>query len=217
MFVSISFLRYLFPTPGGADDLLQQSNHQALLFSLKRGGKTKLSHPKQRTVFLNLGGMWIWIWKALEQLFVVLFVQGMFSPNMPAGGVMRSNVAKMYRKLTLKVQGGTVINKEAWSYKLTTPLCTSCPSVFTHPLKKRGHQRTLGECLPSRHSEVVKKVTVTLEAAFMVEDRWFQLPRLHFTAGCSLAGGMETSRNLYRKFWTQRRMYWPGSSTSGPC
>lgn len=123
---------------------------------------------------------------------------------------------EMYRKLTLKEQGGTVINKEAWSYTLTTPLCPSCASVFTHPLK-RGHQRTLVECLPSWHREVVRKVTVTLEAAYMVKDRWFQLPRLHFTAGCSLARGMETSRNLYRKFWTQRRMYRPGSSTSGPC
>lgn len=123
---------------------------------------------------------------------------------------------EMSRKLRLRAQGGTVINKEAWSWTLTTALCPSCASAFTHRLK-RGEQRTLVECLPSRHREAVGKVTVALEAAYMLKDRWFQLPRLHCTAGCSLAGGMETSRNLYRKFWTQRRMYWRGSSTSGPC
>lgn len=31
-------------------------------------------------------------------------------------------------------------------------------------------------------------------------------PTLTFTAECSLEGAMETSRNLHRKFWTQRRM-----------
>lgn len=32
-------------------------------------------------------------------------------------------------------------------------------------------------------------------------------PTLTFTAECSLEGAMETSRNLHRKFWTQRRMF----------
>lgn len=45
----------------------------------------------------------------------------------------------------------------------------------------------------------------------------FSLPRSHFTAECSLESLMETSRNLHRKFWTQRRMCSPGSSTCGRC
>lgn len=32
-------------------------------------------------------------------------------------------------------------------------------------------------------------------------------PKLTFTAECLLEGAMETSRNLHRKFWTQRRMF----------
>lgn len=86
-------------------------------------------------------------------VFAFVCVHGVFSPNMPAGGVMRSNAAKMYRKLTLRVQGGRVINKEAWSYKLTTHLYTSCPSVFTHPLKKED---TSGRCANVYRAGIVR-------------------------------------------------------------
>lgn len=48
-------------------------------------------------------------------------------------GVETIHENALKNKQTLGVQGGTVINKEAYSYNLTTPLSPSCASVFTHP------------------------------------------------------------------------------------
>lgn len=77
----------------------------------------------------------------------------------------------------------------------------ACASVFTPPraegqaaagiqssAQQPGEQRLIGRRLDGR--EEVKRA-----------------PTLTFTAECSLEGAMETSRNLHRKFWTQRRMF----------
>lgn len=77
---------------------------------------------------------------------------------------------------------------------------TECASVFTPPrpegqaaagiqsgAQRPGEQRLVGHRLDGR--EEVERA-----------------PKLTFTAECSLEGAMETSRNLHRKFWTQRRM-----------
>lgn len=105
------------------------------------------------------------------------------------------------REPTLRVQGGTLINKEAWFYRLTTPLCPSRASVFTHP-PKRGEPRPLGECLPSSHREALRKVTVA--------DRL----RAWWSAGDSSRHGCILQRDvLSQGAWRRQEVY---TESSGP-
>lgn len=86
---------------------------------------------------------------------------------------------------------------------------SECASVFTPPRAEGQAGRQAGR-RPLEYSQSgaqrpgeQRLVGHGLDGREEVE----RAPTLTFTAECSLEGAMETSRNLHRKFWTQRRMF----------
>lgn len=100
--------------------------------------------------------------------------------------------------------------------RVKTPLCVlrgayggaylargraECASVFTPP-RAEGQAAAGIQSGAQRPGEQRLVGPYRLDGSEEVE----RAPSLTFTAECSLEGAMETSRNLHRKFWTQRRM-----------
>lgn len=83
--------------------------------------------------------------------------------------------------------------------------------MFTlQPEKKKGGGKTLaavGRMFTEQASSGGEGSDSHTGASVYGNNTGDRLPRLYLTAECSLEGAMETSRNLHRKFWTQRRMF----------
>lgn len=118
-----------------------------------------------------------------------------------------------------------VVNSKAYSRDPTTSLCTELRfRVYTPTNRKTGEPVASAASGPAVFTEQgiecwwgkwqshwslrVSYAEAQVNSASTVPNSQRE---------CSLESLMETSRNLHRKFWTQRRMCSPGSSTCERC